>query len=105
MTTTTLKPAKRPPGYGYRYPIFCGLVVGGMLGGITQSFVMFGLFGGIAWAYFFFDFFHRLPAGGTPCELDTDDDYKPGFYNSQVEAASHGCMFGVGQNDGPGFYH
>jgi hypothetical protein len=67
-------PKKRRPPFGYIYPVFCGLVVGGMLGGLMHSFFMFALFGGITWLYFYLDFFHVLPAGGVPVARDEIDD-------------------------------
>lgn len=81
MTKTNT--AKRPPVHGYRYPIFCGVVVGGLLGGITQSVSLALLFGGIAWAYFFFDFFHRLPEGGVSYE-EVDQDAEDDFLRDEI---------------------
>ena len=40
------------------WPLICGLIVGGMLGGIMQSLAAFLLFGGVAWAYFGSEFFN-----------------------------------------------
>jgi hypothetical protein len=74
MKTSHL-PQKRRPPFGYIYPVFCGLVVGGMLGGLMHSFFMFALFGGITWLYFFSDLFHVLPAGGVPVACDAMADW------------------------------
>lgn len=34
------------------WPALCGLVIGGLLGGLTGSLAFFALFGGIAWGVF-----------------------------------------------------
>jgi len=34
------------------YPVLCGLIVGGMTGGVMQSVFHFLLFGGLAWWFF-----------------------------------------------------
>jgi hypothetical protein len=68
-------PKKRRPPFGSIYPVFCGLVVGGMLGGLMHSFLMFALFGGITWLYFYLDFFHVLPTGGVPVACDATADW------------------------------
>lgn len=48
------------------WPLICGLIIGGLLGGIMNSFSFFLLFGAIGWAYFHFYRFYELP--GIPCE-------------------------------------
>lgn len=62
------------------WPLACGLIIGGMLGGIMQSFQMFALFGTIAWAYFHFDPFGlpglpkgAVAVGGLAPTLNDDD--------------------------------
>jgi hypothetical protein len=111
------------------WPLICGLIIGGLLGGIMQSFIAFLLFGTIGWAYFHFDFFHVLGVGA-PCtqsvqeeglfvtenevhvnnaKFNMDEDYAStggvGFYMNRGDAMSHGAMSSMGgDNDGPGFY-
>ena len=91
------------------WPLICGLIIGGLLGGIMHSFSFFLLFGAIGWAYFYFDFFH-VPdalAGGTPCKLDEEEDEGgPDFYMNENEAHLGGAMFSTdSDNDGLGGFY
>ena|ERR1035437_5418669 len=61
------------------WPLICGLIIGGMLGGIMQSISAFLLFGMIGWAYFYFDFFHVV--AGTPCAKLSQDEEDALFDN------------------------
>ena len=55
------------------WPLICGLIIGGMLGGIMQSVSAFLLFGMIGWAYFYFDFFHAV--NGTPYSPSSHEEW------------------------------
>ena len=83
------------------WPLICGLIIGGLLGGIMHSFSFFMLFGAIGWAYFYFDFFH-VPdalAGGIPCELGEEEEGGPGIYLNDIDAMLHGAMFSTDSDD------
>ena len=43
---------KNPVLIRHGWPLVCGLVVGGLLGGLMHSVPLFFLFGGMAWLYF-----------------------------------------------------
>jgi hypothetical protein len=95
-------PKKRRPPFGYIYPVFCGLVVGGMLGGLMHSLFMFALFGGMAWLYLYLDFFHVLPAGGVPVACDARADWQSStdlnkdLINSSAHSDDSGGSFDLG---------
>ena len=50
------------------WPLFCGLVVGGLLGGLTGSWSIGALAGGVAWLFFYVQM-HSTDDG--------NDDYDP----------------------------
>jgi hypothetical protein len=77
------------------WPLICGLIIGGLLGGIMHSFSFFMLFGAIGWAYFYFDFFH-VP-DGTPCvEPGHGEDYGSNLRNELSRQSEELAMAAAG---------
>ncbi|MBP9714180.1 MAG: hypothetical protein KBD60_10895 [Sterolibacterium sp.] len=100
------------------YPVLCGLVVGGITGGVMQSIFHFLLFGGLAWWFFRNEMRDEVRFDGVvsndyrhnDCTLEQDLDHLRGgmgFYTSSVDAMCSGAMFrmdGDHDNTGPGVY-